>query len=405
MGKLLEGIRVLELSIYGFVPSAAAVLSDWGADVIKVEHAETGDPVRNLSSFGFKPGDGGVTALWEVFNRGKRSVGIDIRKPQGCDIVMELVDRADVFMTNFLPGTCTRLGIDAEHIRARNPKIIYGRGTGFGPVGPEANKGGFDSLVYWGRSGAAAAAMAPGQEFPVQMPGPAFGDIQSGAHLAHGVVAGLYRRERTGEGCVVDVSLLSSGLWALQASIAGAFVIGKDNIVQRDRRKPPNPLVNVYRSCDGESFSLGLLESDRYWAGLCTALGQANLIDDPRFATSELRTTHSEECVREFDGIFGRLTFAQIKARLDAQEAPWDRLGKPIDAVSDEQALVNGFVQILKYPNGARLPLVTPPARIAGEVPVLTPAPAHAEHTDQVLAELGRSEEQIIDLKVAGVVT
>jgi crotonobetainyl-CoA:carnitine CoA-transferase CaiB-like acyl-CoA transferase len=405
MGKLLEGIRVLELSIYGFVPSAAAVLSDWGADVIKVEHAEKGDPVRNLSSFGFGPGDGGVTALWEVFNRGKRSVGIDIRAPQGRDIVMELVDRADVFLTNFIPGTCTRLGIDAGQICARNPKIIYGRGTGFGPVGPEADKGGFDSLVYWGRSGAAAAAMAPGQEFPVQMPGPAFGDIQSGAHLAHGIVAGLYRRERTGEGCVVDVSLLSSGLWALQASIAGAFVMGKDNIVQRDRRKPPNPLVNVYRTSEGEFFTLGLLESDRYWAGLCTALGRSDLIDDPRFSSSELRTANSQECVREFERIFGVLTYAQVKAKLDSQEAPWDRLGKPIDAISDPQALVNGFVQIVNYPNGAKLPLVTPPARIAGEVPVLRPAPAHAEHTEQVLAQLGRSEEQIVDLKIAGVVT
>jgi crotonobetainyl-CoA:carnitine CoA-transferase CaiB-like acyl-CoA transferase len=402
---LLGNIRVLEVSIYGFVPSAGALLADWGADVVKVEHPEMGDPIRNLSSFGFKPGDGGVTALWEVFNRGKLSIGIDIRNKAGLALVLELVDQSDVFLTNFMPETCERLGIGPDSVRARNPRIVYGRGTAFGPSGPDANKGGFDGLVYWGLSGAAISAMSPGDKFPVPLPGPAFGDIQCGAHLAHGVVAGLYRRERTGDGCIVDVSLLSGGLWAMQASIAGAYSMGRDGIVQSDRKAPPNPLVNAYRSSDGESVSLGLLESDRYWPGLCKALDRTDLLDDVRFLDHGLRSQNSAACVAELERTIGAMPYAELKARLQSQEAPWSRIGKPIDAVTSEQALANGFVQVVNYPGGATLPLVTPPARIAGHVPTLRPAPAHAEHTDQVLARLGRDEEAIMALKLDGVVT
>ncbi len=404
--KLLEGIRVVEASIYGFVPSAAGVLADWGADVIKVEHPETGDPVRNLSSYGFKPGDGDVPSLlFEVFNRGKRSFGLDIRNSKGREILMSLVDSADVFLTNFLPASCTRLGIDADQIMARNPNIIYGRGTGHGPIGPDANVGGFDALTYWGRSGAAVAAMAPGDKFPVLMPGPAFGDIQSGMHLAGGVVAGLYNRQRTGKGAIVDVSLLSAGLWAMQASIAGAFVLNSDNIQQLDRRNPPNPIANIYRTKDGRSFTLGLMESDRYWEGFCAVLGRPDLAKDPRFLDSALRAKNTEVCVAEFDKIFESMTLAEVSEALNKQDGPWAYVRPPGDALTDEQARVNGFTQTVEYPNGATLPLVTPPVQINRETPKLSPAPAHAEHTDEILTELGFSEEEMIDLKVAGVVS
>jgi len=298
-----------------------------------------------------------------------------------------------------------RLGIDADRILARNPSIVYGRGTAFGPSGPDANKGGFDGLVYWGRSGAAISAMAPDAEYPVPLPGPGFGDIQCGAHLAHGIVAGLYRRERTGEGCTVDVSLLSGGLWAMQPSIAGAYSMGREGIIQSDRRAPANPLVNTYRSSDGEAVILGLLESDRYWPGLCEALGRPELVSDPRFLDHALRAQNSGACVTELQGTIGAMPYAELKTRLESQGAPWTRVGKPTDALKSEQALANRFVQMVSYPNGATLPLVTPPARVAGYIPTLKPAPAHAEHTDEVLAGLGRDEEAILALKLEGVVS
>jgi crotonobetainyl-CoA:carnitine CoA-transferase CaiB-like acyl-CoA transferase len=310
-----------------------------------------------------------------------------------------------VFLTNFMQPARAKLGVDVDQIMARNPRIIYGRGTGQGPLGPDANKGGFDALSYWARSGAASAAMAPGDEFPVLMPGPAFGDIQSGMHMAGGVMAGLYQREKTGKGCVIDVSLMGSGLWAMQASTAGAYVLKSDNIVQLDRARAPNPVANVFRTGDGRSFILGFLESDRYWAGLCTAVGRPELAGDPRFASFALRAENNEACIAVFDEIFGKLNFSQLKAILDSQEGPWGAISMPIDAVTDEQALVNGYLKMVEYGGDVRLPMIVPPVQIDQQAADLVRAPQLGEHTDEVLGALGRSEEQLIELKLAEIIT
>lgn len=404
MTKLMEGIRVVEVAIYAFVPSAGAALADWGADVIKVEHPETGDPVRNLSTYGTAPGDGGVSMLWEVFNRGKRGVGIDIRNEQGLEVLMKLIDEADVFLTNFMMPTCKRLGIDAEAVLARNPRIIYARGTGQGPLGPDADKGGFDGLSYWSRPGVSTAATPPDYNYPVMLPGPAFGDIQSGMNMAGGIAAALFRRERDGKGSIVDVSLYGSGLWAMQASIAGSYVSGRDNIVQLDRRRPANPVANSYSSKDGKFFVLGMLEADRYWPAFTKTFGKPELAQDPRFATIELREENCEECVEVLDAIFAELTMAEIEERLNSQEGPWAKVNVPGDAISDEQAIVNGYMQMVKHETGAQMPLIPVPALANCEVPGLHRAPQHCEHTDQILAGIGLDEEAIIDLRISGAV-
>lgn len=402
--SLLDGVKVVEVAIYAFVPSAGAALADWGADVIKVEHPETGDPMRGLASYGIRPGDGGVTALWEVFNRGKRSVGININTPQGSKLLLSLLDEADVFITNFMQPARKRLGIDVEQVLARNPRIIYGRGTGQGPVGPDADKGGFDALSYWSRPGASTAAKPPNYDFPVMLPGPAFGDLQSGMNLAGGIAAALYRRQKTGKGGVVDVSLLGSGLWAMQAIIAGAYATRRDNIVQLDRYRPPNPLANVYRAGDGRFFVLGMLEADRYWGGLCTALGQPELAQDARFGSLAARAANSEALVKVLDALFANMTMAQIAARLNSQEGQWAPVELPGDTVKDAQSLANGYLQMVRFENGADLPFVPVPARIDGDTPVLARAPGHCEHTDEVLAKLGLPPAELIELKVAGVI-
>ncbi len=401
---LLDGVRVVEVAIYAFVPSAGAALADWGADVVKVEHPETGDPMRGLSSYGIAPGDGGVTTLWEVFNRGKRSVGVDIRTPEGRDLVLSMVEQADVFLTNFMQPARAKLGIDVEDIMARNPRIIYGRGTGQGPLGPDADKGGFDALSYWSRPGASTASMPPDYDFPIMLPGPAFGDIQSGMNLAGGIAAALYRRERTGKGAVVDVSLYGSGLWAMQASIAGSYATGRDNIVQLDRRSPPNPLANLYRTADGRFFVLGMLEADRYWEGLCAALGHAELASDERFGSMKLRAANAAACVQALDAIFAPMTLVEVAERLNSQEGQWATIEVPGDAVKDEQAHANGYMQLVDYENGAKLPMVPVPALIDGELPRLMRAPTHCEHTDEILTALGHDEEQLLNLKINGIV-
>lgn len=405
MKQLLEGVRVVEVAIYAFVPSAAAVLADWGAEVIKVEHPETADPVRGLASYGIAPGDGGVTALWEVFNRGKQSIAVDIATAEGLDVLMQLVDGADIFLTNFMQPARARLGIDVDQIQKRNPRIIYGRGTGHGPVGPDANKGGFDAVSYWSRAGAGVSAKAPNDAYPALMPGPGFGDVQAGMHLAGGVAAALYQREKTGEGSVVDVSLLGSGLWAMQASLAGCYATSSKNIVQLDRNSPPNPLANIYKTQDEHFFILGMLESDRYWAGLCDALGRSDLATNPSFLDSKLRAQNSAACVKELESIFEKINFDQLTEALNGQEGQWAEVIAPGDALNDVQAEVNGYLRYVEYENGARLPLVPVPARINEQEAELKRAPEHAEHTDQILMGLGLSETEILELKISGAVS
>lgn len=405
MTKVLQGVRVLEVALYGFVPAAASALSDWGADVIKVEHPETGDPIRGLAAFGVKPGDGGVTMLWEVLNRGKRCAGIDIAHPDGYEALMALVDQADVFLTNFLGPARQRLHIDAEHIRARNPRIIYARGTGHGVRGPDADRGGFDGISYWARAGLATAAMPADYDYPINLPGPAVGDIQAGLNLAGGICGALYHRERTGEGAVVDASLLSAGLWAMQSSIAGSYVTDRDQLVKGDRRRPGNPLANVYRTADGRFVFLAMLEADRYWPGFCRAVGRPEWIDDPQFATASCRRKNIERCVALLDKLFAEQPLEHWKTVLDSQEGQWSVVQSPRETLSDQQAWDNGFFTMVNYDNGARLPLVPAPVQFDEAAGDLRPAPGHGEHTDDLLRACGYDDETIMNLKIGGAIT
>jgi crotonobetainyl-CoA:carnitine CoA-transferase CaiB-like acyl-CoA transferase len=194
-------------------------------------------------------------------------------------------------------------------------------------------------------------------------------------------------------------------MWAMQASIAGSYSIGSDNIVQLDRRRPPNPLTNLYRSADGKFFVLGMLQADRYWAGLCQVLGAAELAVDGRFADLKLRADNSEACVKALDAIFATMTFAQVTAALDSQEGQWAPVAVPGDTLTDEQCLANGYLTFVDYQGGAQLPMVPVPALVDGVLPDLQPAPALGEHTDEIVSALGRSDDELLRLKLAGVIS
>src|SRR5262245_41324980 len=242
----LEGVRVLEVAIYAFAPSATAILADWGADVLKVEHPVTGDPGRGTAAWGVPADVDGVSHLWEVPNRGKRAMTLDIATTEGREILLQLVDESDVFVTNFLPAARRKLGIEPEDIQARNPRIIYARGSAQGPRGELSERGGFDGVTYWTRTGASLGVTPPEAPVPLAMPGPGFGDLQSGMALAGGIGTALYHRERTGEGTVVDVSLMSVGLWAMGMTISGTSVLDADTLPHQYHRDSTNPLVNEY---------------------------------------------------------------------------------------------------------------------------------------------------------------
>ena len=271
---IMDGIRVVEVASWTYVPVAGAVLAEWGADVLKIEHPESGDPQRGLAASGLVPtGPGGVAHMMELPNRGKRSVGLDLGTEEGRKLLLELSATADVFLTNFRPQARRKLGIDVEDIRAVNPSIIYVRGSGQGQRGPDAEMGGYDGSTFWGRGGPADIISDPEDGYPIAQPGPAFGDVIGGLTIAGGISAALFHRQRTGESVIVDSSLLATAMWATGASSLAAGLFGLDRMPRRERTHSPNPIVGSYRTGDGRFISLVMLESDRYWGDLVTLLG------------------------------------------------------------------------------------------------------------------------------------
>ena len=272
---IMDGIKVVEVASWTYVPVAGAVLAEWGADVIKIEHPESGDPQRGLAASGLVPtGPGGVAHMMELPNRGKRSVGLDLGTAEGRKILLELSATADVFLTNFRPQARRKLAIDVEDIRAVNPSIIYVRGSGQGQRGPDAEMGGYDGSTFWGRGGPSDIISDPDDGYPIAQPGPAFGDVIGGLTIAGGISAALFHRERTGEAVIVDNSLLATAMWATGASSLAAGLFGVDRLPRRDRTETPNPIVGTYRTADGRFISLVMLESDRYFGDLVTLLGR-----------------------------------------------------------------------------------------------------------------------------------
>lgn len=404
MYDVLEGVKVLEVSAWAFVPSAGGVLADWGAQVVKVE-PPTGDPMRGLVNAGVV--SQGPSFPWEIWNRGKRSIALDLREERAREIVLDLAADADVFLTSYLPATRAKLGLDIADVQARNPEIVYACGTGFGAHGEEAEKGGYDAISFWSRGGVSSAVTPPGYGRPVGMPSGAFGDSLSGMALAGGIAGALLRRERTGKGAVVDVALLGTAMWAMQMAIVGAAVMGapvpeEDTSVVPPR--PPfvlNPLVNTYRTADGRWLSLCMLQLEQYWRGVFEVVGRPDLIDDPRFADGAA-SQHFDDMVDELEKAFAAKTLDEWRVELAKQPGQWDVVQHISELPGDPQARANGFVQTVTYPGGHELPLIASPVQFDRTAPVLAPAPEFGADTDALLADLGLDEEAIIDAKLSG---
>ena len=402
MVAVMKGVRVLEIAQFALAPSAAAILSDWGAEVIKVEHAERGDFMRRLPGWGVPANVDGINFLWDTFNRGKRSMGIDLTLAEGRALILDLARRADIFITNYLPTARVKLGIDVKDIRAVNPNIIYARGSAHGPKGEDANLGGFES-TYWMRSGAASATISAEGEL-AEIPTPGFGDGQTGAVFAGGLAAALFHRERTGEALVVDVSLLATGIWAMQAGLVGANLIGSEELRNTDRYEHANPIAIHYTTADHRFIKLLMLDSDRYWPGLCGAMGRADLIDDPRFINRKARAANRRACVEALEAEFAGRPLAQWVEILSRQQGPWTVVQLVSELNQDRQAWENGYLQQVDWGDGRKLTLATPPVQFDETSPRLQRAPELGEHTQEVLSELGYDREQIAQLKEKGAI-
>jgi len=397
---ILEGVRVVELAAWTFVPSAGAVLADWGADVIKIEHPETGDPQRGLISSGIVAGAGGVNHFIEQPNRGKRSIGLDFTTEQGRQILYKMVESADVFVTNLLPGSRARAEVDVEHIRAHNPNIVYARGHGYGARGPQADRGGFDLAAYWARTGIGDSLTTKEGEYPAPQR-PAFGDLYAGFAIAGGVAAALFRRQRTGETAIVDVSLLGAGIWQLAPDIVGAGVTGAP-IPKYNLEEMPNPIASLYRTADDRFIALVVLQADRYWADLCQRLGRPDLAQDERFANAGVRFQNRRDCVAELRKTFASQPIAHWEKALADFKAVWDTFRTAPQIHDDPQVEANGYLPKVTDGNGNTFALAANPVQFDEQPVELSAAPAHGQHTEEILLELGYDWDQIIAFKVAG---
>jgi crotonobetainyl-CoA:carnitine CoA-transferase CaiB-like acyl-CoA transferase len=341
--------------------------------------------------------------MFEIPNRGKRSVGLDISTDDGRELLYRLVETADVFVTNYLPDVRKRLGIDVDDIRARNSKVIYVRGTGQGTRGPHAEKGGFDGASFWARAGLAMGFKEPAAEWPVDQR-PAFGDVMGGLTIAGGIAAALLRRERTGTPSVVDVSLLNMGMWSLAPDITMAKVLEHVEIPAFNRDSLPNPLVGTYPTKDGRFIILVLLQADRYWPDLCAHIERPDLLDDPRFKDGAARYEHREECIQVLRDIFRTKSFDEWCERLQTLEGVWAPLQTPLEVHDDPQAIANGYLERITASSGAEFVLPANPVQFDEMPPSVGHAPDHGEHTDEVLLELGLTYDEIIEHKVSGAV-
>jgi crotonobetainyl-CoA:carnitine CoA-transferase CaiB-like acyl-CoA transferase len=398
----LEGFRVLEVAMYGFVPSAGAVLADWGADVIKVEHAVTGDPQRGLRQTGVFKVEGDPNPNVEHSNRGKRSIGLDMARPEGLEVLYSLARTSDVFLTSFLPAARRKLRIDVDDIRAVNPRIVYARGSALGPRGSEAERGGYDMTAFWARASTAASITPPGFEGLVPPPSPAYGDTISGTNLAGGIAAALLRRERTGEASIVDVSLLGSGLWAMGHAIAISLHLDRpfSAPAMGAHGSPTNPLSGLYLTADGRYISLVMLQPGKFWADVCHHIDRPDLAEDPRFATAELIAAHTAEAVKLLREVIVTRTLAAWSERFATLAGPWAPVQNTLQLRDDSQVRANEYLR----PAG-ELQLVSSPVQFDVAAPDLSAAPEFAAQTEEILQELGLDWEQILSLKSAGAVT
>jgi crotonobetainyl-CoA:carnitine CoA-transferase CaiB-like acyl-CoA transferase len=403
MKDVLAGIRIVEVAAWTFVPIAGSVLSEWGADVIKIEPPGGGDPQRGLISSGLVPGGDGVNFMFELPNRGKRSVSLDLSTDDGRELLYKLVETADVFLTNYLPQVRQRLGIDVDDIRKRNPNIIYVRGSGQGARGPEAERGGFDGASFWARGGLATTFRQAGTEWPADQR-PAFGDVLGGLTIAGGISTALLRRERTGKTSIVDVSLLGMALWSLGPDVTSSKLFENVEMPKFDRDSSPNPLVGTYPTKDGRFITLMLLQADRHWADFVAHIDRPDLLDDPKFKDGLARYENRRECVAMLREVFKSKTYAEWCERFQDLQGVWAPVQTTRELHDDQQVIANGYLETITAASGTDFALPANPVQFDETPPSVRHAPDHGEHTDEVLQELGLTMDEILQHKISGAV-
>ncbi|HEY3142497.1 MAG TPA: CoA transferase [Acidimicrobiales bacterium] len=404
MTAVMQDVRVLEVAEHTFVPAASALLADWGAEVVKVEHVQRGDAMRGLASSGVVDLGTTVHVLLEHSNRGKQSLALDLSSDEGLDILHRLAATCDVFLTNKLPSVRSKLKIDVEDIRAHNPDIIYVRGTGQGSQGPDADQGSYDSLAYWSRAGIAMGLKQADDDYVLPPPAPAFGDSIGAMTIAGGIMGALFHRERTGQATTVDVSLLGVGLWSMGAALALSLQHGVGWAPPRRGVPTGNPLSATYKTADGRFLTLTCLQAAKYWPEVCKVIGRPELADDERFADAEAIKQNVAVAVALLREAFAEHTADEWRELLAGFSGQWAMVQDTLEAAADPQTVANGYVVDCETADGHPFKLAAAPVQYDEETAQPTRAPEFNEHGDAILEGLGLDWDTIVDLKVRGIV-
>ena len=401
MNGPLSGIKVVELAIWVAGPATGAVLADWGADVIKIEEPQAGDPVRGMTIRSAHDPNVRVAWSFELDNRNKRSVAVNLRHPEGRAFALRIIERADVFVTNLRLDALERLGLDYKHLAELNPRLVYATLNGYGHRGPERLRPGFDYAAGWARSGLMATVAEPGKAPPAQRPGMI--DHPAGLAMAGAISAALLARERTGRGQEVRTSLFGVALWMNSVDLTHAL-IGDRAPAPESRRKRPNPLWNSYRCKDGRWVYFVMVQSDRYWKDFCSALEQPAWLQDKRFEDHASRTIKNRALIRLIEQVIATRTLDEWAPIFDRHCFVWAPVQSVPEVIDDPQAKALGTFAALDHPQIPNCRLVRSPIEFSqGEVGPRTAAPELGQHTEEVAQELGLDWEQIGDLKAKGV--
>jgi crotonobetainyl-CoA:carnitine CoA-transferase CaiB-like acyl-CoA transferase len=401
MGNFFDGIRVLDVGSFVFGPAAATVMADFGADVVKIEPPATGDPYRYLHQMPPLPAHE-EDYCWLLTSRGKRSVALDLKDPEARELLLRLVDDADVFVTNYPVRVLESLALRWDDLRERNPRLVYAHATGFGPEGPEAHKPGYDATAWWARTGLQDLVRPAGGVPAISVPG--MGDHPSAMSLFGAIMMGLYRRERTGAGGVVRSSLLANGCWSnsiyLQAMLCGAEPYGHVDVT-----RPGNAVVNQYETRDGRWLLLALVQEDKLWPRLCAAVERPDLVDDARFSAKPERRRNAQALYDILAPIFADRDFEEWRKRLDDQQITFGHVATTEEFAHDPQVLAAGIQVTTEGAHGDPVRTITSPIEVDGS-PKVAPrrAPSLGEHTDEVLGALGVPAAQLAALRERGAI-
>jgi crotonobetainyl-CoA:carnitine CoA-transferase CaiB-like acyl-CoA transferase len=396
---IFHDLKVLDCASFIAAPAAATVLSDFGADVIKIEPPGLGDPYRNLPNLpGFPKSEHNYA--WMLDSRNKRSLALDLARPDGQAVLRRLVAEADVFIINFPPKVRERLGVTYQDLAPLNPRLIYASFTGYGERGEEANKPGFDSNAWWARSGLMDLVRADVDSTPVRSIA-GMGDHPCAMALFGAIVTALYQRERSGRGSEVKSNLMANGIWA-SSVLAQAKLVGAEFHERRPRERALNAVSNHYRCRDGRWLILSLLNEEKQWPVIANCLGLDQLIDDPRFATKPDRHARSIELIAIFDQVFATKDLAEWRAILDGKGLVFGVVGILDDIATDQQMLDNDV--LVPFENDTML-TIDSPIWIEGSAKTRPKhPPALGQHSDEILRGAGYDDDGIAQLRAAGTV-